>query len=211
MTKPILYHCQGARSLRCLWAAEEAGFDLDLKMLPFPPRFFAPEFKEINPLGTIPAWIENGEMMTESGAICQRIAMGTSLEVLPGEPGYFAYLNWLHRSDATLTFPQTIVLRYTRLEPKERRLPQAVEDYKGFFLGRAKSIEAALADGREFLAADRFTVADICVAYALYLSRTLKLDDELGPLCQEWLAKMVAREGFMRAVEREKEGPVSGL
>jgi glutathione S-transferase len=211
MTKPTLYHCQGARSLRCLWAAEEAGFDLDLKMLPFPPRFFAPEFKEINPLGTIPAWIEDGEMMTESGAICQRIAMGTALEVLPGEPGYFTYLNWLHRSDATLTFPQTIVLRYTRLEPKERRLPQAVEDYKGFFLGRAKSIEAALADGREFLAAGRFTVADICVTYALYLSRTLKLDGELGPLCQEWLAKMTAREGFKRAVEREKEGPRSGL
>jgi glutathione S-transferase len=197
--------------LRCLWAAEEAGFDLDLKMLPFPPRFFAPEFKEINPLGTIPAWIEDGEMMTESGAICQRIAMGTPLEVLPGEPGYFAYLNWLHRSDATLTFPQTIVLRYTRLEPKERRLPQAVEDYKGFFLGRAKCIEAALADGREFLAAGRFTVADICVAYALFLARTVKLDGDLGPLCQEWLAKMVAREGFQRAVEREKEGPRSGL
>ena len=25
MTRPILYHCPDARSLRCLWAVEEAG------------------------------------------------------------------------------------------------------------------------------------------------------------------------------------------
>lgn len=211
MTRPLLYHCQGARSFRCLWAAEEAGFDLELKMLPFPPRVFAPAFKEVNPLGTIPAWIEDGEMMTESAAICQRIAMGTALEVRPGEPGYWAWLNWLHSSDATLTFPQTLVLRYTRLEPEERRLPQAVEDYKGFFLGRAKSIEAALAKDPDFLVAGRFTIADICVAYALYLARSLKLDSELGPLCQAWLAKMMARDGFKRALDREKAGPPSGI
>jgi glutathione S-transferase len=211
MTLPILYHCQSARSFRCLWAAEEVGFALDLQMLPFPPRVFAPEFKALNPLGTIPAWVENGEIMTESAAICQRIALGTELEITSGEPDYWPYLNWLHRSDATLTFPQTIILRYTRLEPSERRLPQAVEDYKGFFLGRAKSIEAALADGRAFLVAGRFTIADICVAYALFLARTLKLDQELGPLCQQWLAQMMARDGFKRAIDRQQEGPPSGL
>jgi hypothetical protein len=46
MTKPILHHCAGARSLRCLWAAEEAGFELELMMWPFPPRVFAKEFKD---------------------------------------------------------------------------------------------------------------------------------------------------------------------
>jgi glutathione S-transferase len=154
MSLPILHHCAGARSFRCLWAAEEAGFPIDLRMLPFPPRVFAPAFKDVNPLGTIPAWEENGHIITESGAICERIAHGTPLAVTPEEADWLPYLNWLHRSDATLTFPQTIVLRYTRLEPKERRLPQAAEDYLGFFLGRAKSIERALADGREFLVAE---------------------------------------------------------
>jgi membrane protein YqaA with SNARE-associated domain len=32
------------------------------------------------------------------------------------------YLNFLHMGEATLTFPQTIHLRYTRLEPPERRV-----------------------------------------------------------------------------------------
>jgi glutathione S-transferase len=176
MTLPVLYHCADARSFRCLWAAQEAGLAIDLKVLPFPPRLFAPEFKAINPLGTIPAWLENGTMLTESAAICQRIASGTSLEVLSDEPDYWAYLNWLHRSDATLTFPQTLVLRYTQLEPEERRLPQAVADYTAFFLGRMRSVEAALGDDRPFLVANRFTIADICVGYAVLLARSLHID-----------------------------------
>jgi glutathione S-transferase len=204
MTKPILHHCAGARSLRCLWAAEEAGFDLDLELWPFPPRVFAKEFKDINPLGTIPAWEEDGHLLTESAAICQRIAMGTPLEVLPGEADYLPYLNWLHRSDATLTFPLTIVLRYTRLEPEERKLPQAVEDYKGFFLGRAKTIETALSDGRDWLVADRFTIADITVGYAVHLSSGFGLTQELGPKTLDWYERLKARPGFKAASAREK-------
>ncbi len=210
MSLPILHHCEGARSFRCLWAAEEAGFALDLKMWPFPPRWLAKEFKDVNPLGTIPAWEEAGHFLTESAAICQRIAAGTPLEIRAEERDYLPYLNWLHRSDATLTFPLTIVLRYTRLEPKERQLPQAVEDYKGFFMGRAKSIEEALSDGRAWLVGDRFTVADICVGYAVHLSATFGFDAELGPLTQSWYARLKDRPGFKSARAREIAGRPEG-
>ena len=204
MTLPVLHHCAGARSFRCLWAAEEAGMEIDLRMWAFPPRVFAKQFKDINPLGTIPAWEEDGHLLTESAAICQRIAAGTQLEVRPDEPDYLPYLNWMHRSDATLTFPLTIVLRYTRLEPEERKLPQAVEDYKGFFMGRAKSIEEALSDGREWLTAGRFTAADICVGYAVHLAAGFGFDKELGPITQDWYARLKARPAFLGSVEREK-------
>src|SRR5690606_25755922 len=59
MTQPILYHCPDARSLRCLWAVEEVGMDVTLHNLPFPPRAFAPEYRAVNPLMTVPAWVEN--------------------------------------------------------------------------------------------------------------------------------------------------------
>ena len=200
---PILYHCRDARSLRCLWAAEEAGLEIDLRVLPFPPRAFAPGYKEVNPLKTVPGWVENGMLLTESGAICERIAEGTPLEVKRGEADFWPYRNWLHRSDATLTFPLAIMMRYTRVEPPERRLSQAVEDYKAFFGGRARSIEEALADGREWLCAWRFTIADICVGYAAYLSRSLKADDVLGEATLAWLDRCTARPGFIRAQERQ--------
>jgi glutathione S-transferase len=203
MAKPVLYHCSNARSLRCLWAAEEAGFELDLRVLPFPPRAFAPEYKGVNPLGTVPGWAEDGVLLTESAAICERIASGTELEVRADEPDYWTYRNWLHRSDATLTFPLAIMLRYTVVEPPERRLGQAVEDYKAFFGGRARSIEAALANGREWLCAGRFTIADVCVGYAAFLARNLGAEDVLGEATRAWLERCVARPAFTRAQARQ--------
>ena len=204
MTLPVLYHCADARSLRCLWAAEEAGLDIDLRLLPFPPRAFAPEYKKVNPLKTVPGWVENDVLLTESAAICERIAQGTALEVRPDEPDYWTWRNWLHRSDATLTFPLAIMIRYTRVEPPERRLAQAVEDYKAFFAGRARSIETALADGREWLCSDRFTIADICIGYAAFLARTLDAEDTLGEATVAWLDRCIARPGFISARTRQK-------
>lgn len=204
MTRPILYHCNDARSFRCVWAAEELGLDYELASLPFPPRVHAPEYKQINPLGTIPCWVDGDIKLTESAAICQMLARGTPLEVDRDEPGWPDYLNWLHRSDATLTFPLAIMLRYSVFpRPEERKLDVA-EDYRLFFLGRARSIEAALADGREWLVAGRFTVADICVGYAVMLSQTLGLGSELGPHTLGWWDRLSARAGFKAAKLRQK-------
>ena len=62
----------------------------------------------------------------------------------PGQiAAYGAYLNWLHMSDATLTFPQTLVLRYGRFEPTERQQPQVVVDYTRWFLARLRAVAAA--------------------------------------------------------------------
>lgn len=206
MTLPVLYHCADARSLRCLWAAEEAGLEIDLRVLPFPPRAFAPDYRPVNPLMTVPGWVEDGRLMTESAAICERIAEGTALEVRRDEPDYWDCRNWLHRSDATLTFPLAIMLRYTRVEAPERRLAQAVDDYKAFFGGRAKSIEAALADGRHWLLAGRFTIADIAIGYAAFLATTLGADDVLGEATKAWLVRCITREAFVRARARQKAG-----
>lgn len=201
--KPTLYHCADARSLRCLWAAEEVGLDLDLFTLPFPPRAFAPEYKAVNPLATVPGWVENGKLMTESVAICERIAVGTALELVAEEADYWDYRNWLHRADATLTFPLAIMLRYTVVEKPERRLAQAVDDYRAFFGGRARSIEAALGDGRDWLVAGRFTIADIAIGYAAFLATSVGADAELGERTKAWLARCTARPAFIRARDRQ--------
>ena len=116
-----LYHCPGARSMRPLWTLEEMGLEYELVTLPFPPRFLQREYLEVNPLGTVPCMIDGDVNMTESAGISQYLVDRygpTPLAVSVDEPDYGAYLNWLHRSDATLTFPQTLVLRYTQLEPE---------------------------------------------------------------------------------------------
>jgi len=199
-----LYHCQGARSLRCVWALEEMGLDYELVTLQFPPRVFDKSYKEVNPLGTVPCLIDGEVMMTESAGICEYLGVRygpTPLALTPEEEDYGAYLNWLHRSDATLTFPQTLVFRYSALEPEERRQPQVVEDYRAWFLGRWRSVEAGL-DGRDYLCAGRFTMADICVSYALYFANTLGIKDAMTPNVERWWARLSERDAFKRATEK---------
>ena len=200
-----LYHCADARSLRPLWALEELGADYELVNMAFPPRATYPGYLNINPLGTVPTFVDGDVTLTESTGICHYLGekfAPTDLRVDPSEPAYGEYLNWMYRSDATLTFPQTIVLRYTRLEPKERRLPQAAEDYTVWYLSRLRSVEAALED-REFLCAGRFTMADIAVHYALFLGETLGLAERYKPRSRDYLERLKERPAFRRAREKQ--------
>lgn len=196
-----LYHCADARSFRALWALEERGLPYELKLLPFPPRVLAPEYLKINPLGTIPCLVDGETLMTESAAIIQYLATRdgpTHLSVEPGDPAYGRWLNGLHFGEATLTFPQTLVLRYTRLEPEERRNPQVADDYGRWFMARLRAVDAALQTA-DWYCAGRFTGADISVGYALMLATTLGLNERFTPAVAGYWARLQEREGFKKA------------
>ena len=201
-----LYHCADARSFRPLWALEELGLPYELKMLPFPPRAFAKDYLALNPLGTIPLLIDGETRMTESAAVLEYLVTRygpTPLAVSVDESGYGAFLNWLHFGEATLTFPQTLVLRYGKLEPEARRSLQVATDYAKWFFGRLRAVEAAVA-GSETLCAGRFTVADISVGYALLLADRIGLAKDFGPAVAAYWQRLQQRDGFRRAVSAER-------
>ncbi len=201
-----LYHCAGARSLRALWAIEELGLDCELIVMPFPPRKQVAGWMEANPLGTIPLFVDGDLRMTESVAIAQYLACRTPLAVAPEEADYGWYLDFLHHADATLTFPQTVYMRYALFEP-HRGLEVAGELYAQWYVARLAKIAARL-ESRDYLCAGRFTAADIAIAYALFLSTQVGLGDRLPPRLTEWLGTMTARPGFVAARAREKAAPV---
>jgi glutathione S-transferase len=200
-----LWHCPDARSFRPLWALEELGLAYELHLLPFPPRVRQPDYLEVNPLGTIPAMRDGATFMTESAAIVQYLATRygpSDLAVPADDPAYGAWLNWLHFGEATLTFPQTLVLRYRRFEPGKAEV--VADDYAQWFLSRLRQVDRALADGREHLCAGRFTGADISVGYALLLARTLKLDGKFSPALQAYWTRLTERPGFKAAKAAQK-------
>jgi glutathione S-transferase len=194
-----LYHCADARSFRPLWALEELGLDYELTVMPFPPRYRAKAYMAVNPLGTIPALVDGETFMTESAAIVQYLATryGPSpLAVGVDDPAYGAWLNWLHFGEATLTFPQTLVLRYRRLEPGKAEV--VADDYAKWFLARLRAVDRALQD-REWLCADRFTAAEISVGYALLLASNIGLGVEFTPTVAAYWGRLQARPGFQAA------------
>jgi glutathione S-transferase len=201
-----LYHCTGARSFRPLWMLEELGLRYELKMLPFPPRVLAKDYLGLNPLGTIPLMIDGDTRMTESSAICQYLGTRygpTPLVVGVDEKAYGAFLNWLYFGEATLTFPQTLVLRYGQLEPPERRSPQVAADYSKWFLGRLRAVEAALGQA-ETLCGGRFTAADISVGYALRLADSIALSKDFGANVTAYWQRLRERHGYRRAIAAEE-------
>ena len=148
--------------------------------------------------------------MTESSGICHYLGIKygpTPLMVDAADPDYGAFLNWMYFSDATLTFPQTLVLRYSQLEPEERRNPQVATDYAKWFLGRLRAVEAAAAKG-ETLCAGRFTAADIVIGFALRLAESTGLAKDFGPNVAAYWARLQEREGYRRAVAAERRAGV---
>ena len=203
-----LYHCIDARSFRPLWALEELGLQYQLTVLPFPPRQQA-EFLKINPLGTVPVLVDGATFMTESAAIVQYLVTrhGPSpLAVDSADPAHGAWLNWLHFGEATLTFPQTLVLRYRAQNPV-KQLPEFFEpnkaevvadDYTKWFLGRLRAVDMALQRG-EHLCAGRFTAADISVGYALLLAEYVGVGADFSPAIQAYWSRLQTRPGFAAA------------
>lgn len=199
-----LWHCPDARSFRPLWALEELGLPYELHLMPFPPRMREPSYLEVNPLGTIPAMKDGATFMTESAAIVQYLVTrygSGDLAVAAEDPDYGAWLNWLHFGEATLTFPQTLVLRYRRLEPG--RAEMVADDYAKWFLSRLRHVDRALERG-EWLCGGRFTAADISVGYALLLAHSLQLDERFSVAIRAYWDRLKARPAFIAAKKAQK-------
>lgn len=199
-----LWHCPDARSFRPLWALEELGLAYELHLLPFPPRVREPAYLEINPLGTIPAMKDGETFMTESAGIVQYLATRygpNALSVPVDDAAYGEWVNWLHFGEATLTFPQTLVLRYRQFEPGKAEV--VADDYAKWFLSRLRHVDRALEKG-DWLCAERFTAADISVGYALLLASHLKLDERFSPAIAAYWGRLKARPAFLAAKKAQK-------
>lgn len=199
-----LWHCADARSFRPLWALEELGLPYELHLLPFPPRVREPAYLEVNPLGTIPALRDGDTFMSESAAIVQYLVTRygpSDLAVGADDAAYGAWLNWLHFGEATLTFPQTLVLRYRQFEPGKAEV--VADDYAQWFLSRLRHVDRALQNA-DWLCAGRFTAADISVGYALLLARSLKLDGKFSPAIQAYWTRLSERPAFKAAKAAQK-------
>jgi len=95
-----------------------------------------------------------------------------------------------------------LVLRYSRLEPEERRNPQVAIDYAKWFLGRLRAVEAATATA-ETLVAGRFTAADVAIGFALRLAENIGLAKDFGPNVGAYWQRLRSRDGYKRAIAAE--------
>lgn len=194
-----IYHSQGARSLRVLWLCEEMGVPYETAE----GSFFKPsdEFKAVNPLRTVPAMKDGDITMIESVAMMIYIMSKhgpTDLEVKPSEPGYADYLQYLMFGEAGLAAYGNPLVATRYMAPEEQKQNFTTNYLKTAILKRLEFVGQRL-DGKPYVAAKRFTAADISVAYIATGAKFVGIEDEIPAPVKAYIENLWQRPAYQRA------------
>lgn len=153
-------------------------------------------FLEKNPAGAVPVLeVEPGRFIAESNAILCYLAEGTPY--LPDDRLARAkVMQWLFFEQSYVE-PQIGSLRYWTLTGKlGRRSPDMIAGKRAYSLRALAALERELSRN-DFLAGDRYTIADMAVfAYAAHAEEA-GLDLAPYPAFRAWIARVKAQPGFL--------------
>lgn len=194
-----IYASGAARSQRVIWACEEVGAAYEVVELAWPPASHS-QFLAINPAGTIPVLEDGPVRLIESLAICEYVSRvhGGGLTLDPGDPEYYDYLQFAQFGEATLQPPLAWARRFGATAPG------ILDHSRQAFTIRLTAIEQRLADGRAFLVADRFTLADLSLGFVVGLAGVVGLGDLVTPHVVAYHDRLRARPAYRRAYGLEK-------
>jgi glutathione S-transferase len=190
------------RGFRVVWLLEELGLPYRLHPVDLMAAEPDPDFLAINPAGFIPVLQDGATIMVESIAILQYLLARhgpNPLAVSPDDPAFAAYLQFLHMGEAGLAGPMNAVLMGRNFAPEAEHNARVTRWALATFESRLGIVIRRLAD-HAYLAADRFTAADISVSYALLLGlRTGNYTP--GETDRAYLERTTTRPAYLRAME----------
>ena len=203
MTDPLIIHTwewvpEGprgfVRDVRLRWAAREAGIPYEVRTVPFEDR--GPEHLARQPFGQVPFLTDGEVTLFESGACLLHLARKSEV-LLPRDPvGEAQTLQWFF---AALNSMEMVTVPWWFLDvtgAKENGLT-------GWLDSRLAHLEAVLAK-REWLAAGRFTVADLIMADVLRVPKVRAHGSY--PALEAYVARVTARPAFVKARDEQVAG-----
>jgi glutathione S-transferase len=194
-----IYHAQGARSLRVLWLCEEMGVPYETAEASFMKP--SDEFKAANPLRTVPAMRDGDVTMIESVAMMIYIMSKygpTDLEVKPNEAGYGDYLQYLMFGEAGLAAYGNPLVGTRFMAPDDQKENWTAGYLKKTMLKRLEFVGERLG-GKHFVAADRFTAADISIAYIANGAKYAGIEQDIPAPVMRYIENLWQRPAYQRA------------
>ncbi len=189
-----LYGIPPSRAVRAMWLLNELG--LDYEILPVDVLNGANKadaFLALNPAAKVPVLVDGETVLTESAAIQLYLAekypeSGLIPENLEDRAQMY---RWHFFLVTELEQPLWRISRHSLIYPEEKRIPRDIELARQECLEMIEVLEKHMHD-RDFIAADRLTVADFNAAYTLDWANH---NNMLGntPRLQEYLKSMYAR------------------
>lgn len=205
-----IYGIFASRALRPLWAAQELG--LPFRHEPTPYQGGAtrtPAFLQLNPNGHIPVLVDarpEGEVVVwESMACALYLARyhgrGDGTDLAPASAAEDAdALRWSFWAMTEVEKDALTVLMHRRGMPPEQRKPELAEQAEKRLRVPLRVLEqhlqACQARGWAHLAAERFTVADLCVATVVDGARPALELMAAHPLTLDWVTRCLARPAY---------------
>ena len=154
-----------------------------------------PEFERLNPLRATPVLeLEDGRTLIESDAIMWFLASGTAF-LLDDPADQADVLRWLIY-EQTDVMPMIGGLRFRLLTKRFASDSDAAERRRRGAYETLGIIDRHLAE-REFLAAGRYSIADMAVYGYAHVAHEAELDTEPFPAFRAWLDRVAAQPGFV--------------
>lgn len=159
------------------------------------------DFRQISPNGYVPALITNdGDIVTENPAVLQYLADQAPDAGLAPPHGTLART----RLQETLNFVSSELHKsfgpfFSGVEMNDARREKAEAGVQR----RAARIESSLADGRDFLMGDTFTVADAYAFVVLNWAGFVGINLDAHPKTQAYVARIAARPASIKAMIAE--------
>ena len=155
------------RDLRVLWALEEMQMPFELVGIDHPAHDLnSDDYRRLSPFEQIPAIDDDGVVLSESAAILIYLAKKAG-KLIPRRPaGEAQVVRWTFAAMNTVELPLlTLLLMGFVTKTRASRRPTA-SSRVGWAKRHLGNLDRWL-DGREFIATEAFTVADILMAHAL--------------------------------------------
>ena len=175
------------RDLRLRWAAEEAGLSYEVCTVPFEDR--ETNHLDSQPFGQVPFLTDGNVTIFESGAGLLHLARKSEKLMPRDASGEAETLQWCI---AALNSIEMVTVPWWFLKVSGQE-DTGLADWMG---KRLAQLEAVLSK-RDWLAADRFTVADLIMADVLRVSKVRAHGER--PATEAYVARLTARPAFCKA------------
>ena len=175
------------RDLRLRWACEEADLSYTVRSVPFDGR--ETNHLERQPFGQVPFLDDGGLKLFESGAALLHLGK-KSEKLIPRDPiGETEALQW---TVAALNSIEMVTVPWWFLEVSGAKQNHLT----GWLESRLNHMERILNE-REWLAAERFTIADLLMADVLRVSKVRSFGDR--PASEAYVKRVTDRPSFKKA------------
>lgn len=200
-----LFGSRNSRSLRCVWALEEANATYDYQRVWMTKGDGQkPEFKAVNPAGKIPVLQDGALTLTESVAIMFYVAdKFPQAGLIPADAIARAEMyRWIFYAVSEIEPHLWAIAQHRFALPEDKRVP-ALEPTAAWQLARAlRAIEKRLAHA-PYMAGDAFSLADILCFHCLTWTLSAKLDG-VGEASIAYVDRLRSRPALQRANDRER-------